>query len=267
MINHRFLNTNEASQRLTTEDEYTRQISNFSLQSMGCRSNQDHLRLLSRVATEYSQGDRRQIDASMTFLNQRLQALGLHFDLEIFFIKTSGHESMGKPYTRQNFVVLPDPFLNAMNRGMIPPGFPDLSGLIAHEVFHIISRSVPHLHEELYALHGFQYNPANLPADLPVLTNPDAPNNDYTVKVNSGEARPILAVNGFTPLALMAADKQLFLNGRITHRDRTNYLAVVRPNTDFNNYHPEEISAENFRLLIEDEPFNHRQEFLRILGS
>ena len=261
MITYDFANQNQANQLLSTADEYTRNISPFSLQAVGCRGEQDLLRFLSSVGRNFTRQEQARIDNFMIRINQRLQALNLEFNLHMTLVKTSGRESMGMPYTRQNFVVFTEPYLQAEGAGMNIPGVNMGEGLLAHEIFHVISRAFPQKRNALYALHGFEYNPAPLPRNLAVLTNPDAPNADYTVQ----GLRPVLAVTGFTPMAMMEADKQVLTERGLVHRNQTNYLDVVRPNSNYSAYHPEEISAENFRLLIEDRAFPQREEFIRIL--
>lgn len=270
MINYSFLTTNEVQRTLSQNDEFLQNLSPLSLQMFRCRSVEDYRRILQgpNLALPFSQAEQTRIQGFMTYINTRLQELGLNFDLDIQFAKTSGMESMGMPYTRFNTIVLTFPYLQALAAGRAIPGVNMGEGLIAHEIFHVISRNYPEIREVLYGLYNFRRQP--LTENIPqMFTNPDAPNCDYVVDVvHQGQqktVRPVLALTGMDPMAMMSMDKQLYYQGRFIHRDQTNYLEVVGATSPLSAYHPEELCAENFRLLIEGQRFNNQQEFTETL--
>ena len=273
----RFLTAQEASNVLRQEDDYSRNMSQTSLQMLGIRDGNQYLNQVANQTRNWNPQEENTYTNYLNQISQSLENLNINSDVEVLVVKTSGRESMGMPYTRHNAIVLTEPYLQAEAMGMQIPNVNMGLGMVAHEVFHIISRANVNLREELYALSGFEYNPLeNAPQGI--ITNPDAPNSDYSIEVNhNGENKrvtPLLMVNGrlnpMNPMAMMQAmqnaDKQLLdENGNVFHRNQTDYMQRIGLNSEYSAYHPEEICAEYFRYLIEGQGFNNQDAFVDIL--
>ena len=78
----------------------------------------------------------------------KLSHLASHLPNNITFIKTSGADEGGAPYTRGNSVILP--------KRQVSQSVKSLERLFYHELFHIISRNNQQLRDELYSIIGFK---------------------------------------------------------------------------------------------------------------
>ena len=172
---------------------------------------------------------------------------------------------------------------------MIPENFMNmpakrLQRIICHELFHILSRANSDLREMLYAAIGFEKcDEVEFPAALKSrkITNPDAPRNDHCVRIKVGEeevwAVPILFSNiekydtkrggefinylqfQFLLVERVAdgtAVKSIDEGGQpklVDMRQVSGFFDQVGKNTSY-VFHPEEILAENFALLVLREP-------------
>ncbi len=115
--------------------------------------------------------------AALEKIAPAFNALGLHLPGEVLIINSDGRESANTPYTRANAVVLP------AGRGS-SAGYSD-EVLIAHELFHVVSRHDPALATRLYAAIGFEpVAPLQWPAAwLPLrIANPDAPHDRHLMR-------------------------------------------------------------------------------------
>jgi hypothetical protein len=198
----------------------------------------------------------------------KLEDLGIRVRGDIIMAATSGRESGGAPYTRGNTVFLPLDYKSDHKTD---------EELLAHELFHVFSRSNRGVADKVYALFGFQ--PAaelRWPEEWNELriANPDAPINQHFVSLRdeSGAVRsymPVLVAEKsrlspgetfFDALGMRLLDVEPSLgsgptaprrdNGRlIWRRFDSQYSEVLGSNTN-NQMHPEEVAADNFAFLI-----------------
>ena len=151
----------------------------------------------------------------------------------------------------------------------------ELKSLIAHELFHILSRADPKLRDSFYKIIGFtKCNEVSFPKLLAErkLTNPDAPFMEHCIELNVNEEEL-----KFMPLTLLSTDKFeggpffKFLQfvyvqleekeGKLAIPDEAKLIepdalpglqAKIGRNTTY-VIHPEEIMADNFvHLLLEE---------------
>ena len=187
-------------------------------------------------------------------------------------MKTTGEEEGGAAYTRANAIVLSEGELAASARA--------LRKLLAHELFHVLSRANPQLRERLYEAIGFvKCNEIEFPPSLAPrkITNPDAPRNDHyiRVRVRGTEclAVPILLSRSETYDAARGGQFFEYLDFRLLLVERgkdgktiqaryeggepmlvdlpqvAGFFEQVGRNTGY-VIHPEEILADNFALLV-----------------
>jgi hypothetical protein len=202
-------------------------------------------------------------------LGESLKPLNLNLPPEILFIKTNGEQESGAAYTRSNGIVLP--------KGRLDDRPGRLERLVAHELFHVISRHDPELRRELYGLIGFApCEPVMLPGELAELkiTNPDAPTIDYFITIeHEGQKLPAVPVlfsdkPDFDPrlksfldylqFRLMAIEMHEGRWRPLTREGRPVLIDVTK-NKSFHDQiggntayiiHPDEIMADNFVHML-----------------
>ena len=140
-----------------------------------------------------------------------------------------------------------------------------LRTIIAHELFHVLSRHNPALKEKLYAAIGFKpCNEIVFPSNLKRLkiTNPDAPKNDHCIRVTIDNKEvwvtPVLFAKSKYGVS-QGGDFFDYLEFKFLRADGTGapvdvsnvsgFFEQIGKNTKY-IIHPEEILAENFALLF-----------------
>ncbi len=259
---------------LSERDDFTKALSPFDRQARmrvaAPLSAEKFREFIGEAAIEWPADERRLLEASWGRVMKKLGALGAATpDENVTVIRTDGSEDSGAAYTRGNSIIFHPGSVVAGKR---------LDGLVAHELFHVISRHDAKLRDQLYAIIGFEpCGEIVLPKSLAErkLTNPDAPFNRHAIRVEVGgkPARvvPILvAARPFDPegkddllsylsLQFLMIEKQ---EGRwMAKADKGGDPVIVSPirmknfseqigrNTGY-IIHPEEILAENFRHLV-----------------
>ena len=180
-------------------------------------------------------------------------------------MKTTPDFLNGHPHTRANAIILP------MGSEMLRSGTSMTFYVLAHELFHVLSRNNPAWRERLYASFGFRRcATVSVPpavADLR-LTNPDAPQSLHTIAVVYG-GRWVTCLPYVSFMSTQIDPRAGFLNQiapawLLTQRDGDDctvtfpgglepekleglYQQIGR-NTDY-LFGPEEILADNFALL------------------
>jgi hypothetical protein len=170
-------------------------------------------------------------------------------------VRTTGKEEIpGAAYTRGLTVVFPE-------------GSNVSAGLLAHELFHVMTRNDAALRDRLYAAIGFRpVARVELGGELAALriTNPDAPRVDHAIEVmvdgTARRATPVIyasrpydggTVFDYLQVKLALLDDRGALTDPVELRDFgavDGFFERVGRNTSY-IIHPEEILAENFRLL------------------
>ena len=260
-----FANVDQARQILATKDAFVERLSPFDraarLKTSRIVTEAEYLDFVASAALGWNEADRKVISAAYTEVVDKIRALRLPLPPKVFVVKTTGQEEGDTVYTRQTAVMIP--------RSKIGD---DLPRLFAHELFHIASRANPALAERLYAVIGFtRCTEASYPANLAPrkLTNPDAPRNDYCIRVTldgrSVAATPILfsrtasydPVRGgeffdYLQLGLLIRTEPgaaLSTETVVGLQQVTGFFEQVGQNTQY-VIHPEEILADNFALLV-----------------
>jgi hypothetical protein len=220
---------------------------------------------------------------ALDVIGPRLVALHVPPPPEILLIDTDGRDAAAAPYTRGRAVVLPSALIPADNR------YGDV-GLLAHELFHVVSRHAPALANRLYEAIGFEsVPPLEWPAAwLPLrIANPDAPFDRHAMRVTlDGRATrvmPLLVANrralrpgesffDVMDVRLLEVDVR---DGRTMPQLRDgkplwhapgevpDYLTRLGGNTGY-IIHPEETMADNFALLVSQRPVKNAALLARI---
>jgi hypothetical protein len=275
-----FASIQEGATILAEHDEFVQRLSPFDraarLKTSKDVSEAEYIHFVKRNVMNWSPSEQALVERGISELRPQLQALSLEWPRTIYLIKTSGKEEGGAAYTRGNAIVLPSVELVLGTQQ-------SLKKIIAHELFHILTRSNDNLKEQLYASIGFhQCGEIAFPVNLRSvkITNPDAPKNDHCIRLTVA-GRPTWAI----PILYSHVAKYdegrggeffdylnaqfLLLDGnedRVPRNATYNeanvrlvdingipgFLEQVGKNTDY-VIHPEEILADNFALLIQGE--------------
>lgn len=232
--------------------------------------------LLSGAALAWTREESSRIEASARRLAPRFEALGVPLPRQVLLIKTDGSESAGAPHTRGDAVMLP--------ARALPPGEQALDYLLAHELFHVMSRRSPVLATRLYALIGFEPAPEFVwPQELQAvrIVNPDAPHHRHAMRLPRAEGggdvwlmpvlvakRPVRFEAGetfFDVMELMLVEVVPEGGGSRARRTAGGKVATASPaltraymdrlggNTGY-VIHPEETMADNFAFLAAGMP-------------
>ena len=141
-------------------------------------SEAEFLEFAARAPREWSRAERERVADAYAAIEPKLDELLPPLDAPILMINTTGAEEADTGYTRGGAVVLPD--------SAVDGGRTDLPRLLAHEIFHVVSRARPTLRNALYETIGFHpCGELELPANLAVrkMTNPDAPVNEHCIRL------------------------------------------------------------------------------------
>jgi len=266
-----FADQARARQILTNRDDFIQALSPFDraarMKSPTDPGEERFLRFLGTNALDWSSGESNRLAGLVGLLAKKLERWPLPLPATVTLIKTTGAEEGGAAYTRQTAILL-------STKEAAQPSV----NLLAHELFHVLSRNNPALRQRLYKSIGFQ--PVN---ELPVppalarirITNPDGVHYDWMIHVYRGrEALAVVPVLyssspaydpgrkdeffNYLVFKLLAVDKTaagyqaLLVDGQPKLLDPamvSGFYEQVGRNTDY-ILHPDEILAENFVLLL-----------------
>lgn len=271
-----FATVEEGKEILTSRDDFVQRMSPFDraarMKTDKDVSEKDYLEFVGKNVLAWNDTEKQKITSAFQGIQTALEALSLPFPKKVFIIKTTGNEEGGAPYTRANAIVFPKSFLAKSTT--------TLQKTISHELFHIMSRVNPDLREKLYAAIGFEKcNEVAFPLKLKSrkITNPDAPKNDHCIHLKIGDMK-----RWAIPILFSKVEKYdtkrggEFFNYRrfkfllvkrnessstvkpiydgqepklVDMKQVSGFFEQVGKNSEY-NFHPEEILAYNFALLV-----------------
>ena len=267
-----FATAQQGREALGGQDEFIRQLSVFDrqvrMQQMEDPGEKAFLEFVSGEVLEWDQASQKEFTTAIESLGESLKSIQRLSLGSILLVRTTGNEESGAAYTRGKVIVLPVGRRSKKDR------------LIAHELFHVLSRNYPELRDRLYARIGFRPTPPiTLPGELVErkVTNPDAPEIQHVIDVKLSEDKvatlsPALFANqGFVSNSQMTifsnlevqlmevelvGDKQYVAklqDGKpVMHPLSTpDYLRQIGRNSRV-IFHPEEVLANNFSTLLVD---------------
>ena len=269
-INLHYVDADQARVLLSQEDATTRQWSRFDYEArLGKKggTRQELIHFIADQARNWSELDK-----------QRMQeaADSLTLPQEIKILKTTMAEEGGAGgYTRMDYIVVEEQIAR-----MKPQ---QVSYLLAHELFHVLTRNNPDFREKMYKLIGFNIVPEEfeVPADLRdvIITNPDVNRFDSYARFRiKGEERPcamLIYANkpyeggsffnyltiGLMPLKDGKAEQKDGKTVIYGIKDAENFFEQVGRNTNY-IINPEEILAENFAFLLTRKPVTGTPELI-----
>lgn len=256
MITWRFLNPVEAYDLLSQKDDYLSKVNDFNLELHEVKSLEEYLEKLPGTLYDWHEEQIINCMPVLSEINGEISRLGLDINEEICLILTNGEEMFNLEYTRLNAIVFP----YAKIKGTIfdENKKTDLSGfrkpLVAHELFHILSRLRPEIRTPLYSTFGFQEEERDF---LPTpyadqVINPDALDHKWTIDLFEKKTKK--QIKGF-PL-IRKGDWRAFLevneDGSLSENsvNKTNLAKKIDPSLTGYLSHPEEIAAEYFKISL-----------------
>jgi hypothetical protein len=263
-----FATIEQGRKLLSQKDDFVTRLSPFDraarMKTDRNVSQRDYLRFVRGNVLAWTPAEEVAVESAWAGLEPKLTEMLLPFPEKIYFVKTTGAEEGDQEYTRANALIFPESALAAAK-------LPSLKATIAHELFHVLSRNAPELRDELYAVIGFRpcgevpFPPALVSRRI---TDPDAPRNDVA---KGGQffqyaQLKLLVVQraGDSPSATAHYDPA---NVRLLDVDQVHgFYEQVGRNTNY-TIHPEEILADNFRLLLLGEADVRSPEVLQNLAT
>ena len=274
----RFASVKEGQEILRTRDGFIRRLSPFDraarLKTDREVSEPEFLNFVSGEVIAWSGADREKVEQAFERVRPSLDEFPLNWPESVLFVHTTGEEEGGAAYTRGKAVILP--------RTRLDQSPEKLAQLVAHELFHVLSRHDRELRDRLYRVIGFERcSEVELPDSLARrrITNPDAPVNAHRIRVQK-EGRRFWAVpvlysksDRYDPLQggsffkylqfrLLLEDVEAGRSAPATPADSAPRLVEVKEVSGFfeqigrnTSYiiHPEEILAVNFALIVTGE--------------
>jgi hypothetical protein len=252
LIEYVVLQANEAQYYIDKEDEYFNSVTPYYLSCFLKKPyTLEHFKKTLRKSCRNSSSFfNLEVAQHAHNINQRLEYLGLNFDLKIYIIPTDGSDNIGMPYTKDKAIIVPNHGLKPHNEANYGLGY----SLFAHETYHVLSRIYPELRKSVYESLGFINKNYNLIPDgyrEKLFINPDVVDYNHCIQLYKGNtpyfASPFLYKRVGNACAAIY-DKDFIYKGVSKLNSLTGYRDLFK-NTGYNN-HPEELAAEHFRLLI-----------------
>jgi hypothetical protein len=271
-----FADLHRAQRILGHKDQWARQLSDFD---MGARQKtaeptdlKEFLDFAAGASRRWTALEKANWNALVGKLSDAMKGLNVHLP-SIDVVKTSGEEEFDGAYTRRHAIMLPESWATSLPMTDPRRAF----FLLAHELFHVLSRTDSHLRDDLYALLGFKtVDGFEYPAELEDrrLSNPDAFEYLHTLTVQSGSEsvdvmpviQSLLPLNEIIQLpnffdaldiVLLSVDAGTGEALRDGNGDlikysfgNTNWIPLMLRNSSY-IIHPEEILADNFATLME----------------
>ena len=277
-IRIRFASLEEGREILRTRDGFIRRLSPFDraarLKTDREVSESEFLNFVAGKVVEWDSADRERVGQALDRIRPALGEYPLNWPESIRFVHTTGEEEGGAAYTRGKAVILP--------RTRLHQSPEKLAQLVAHELFHVLSRHDRDIRDRLYRVIGFERCPeVELPKPLARrrITNPDAPVNAHRIRVQQAGrqfwAVPVLYSTSerydplqggsffkylqFRLLLEAVEDKAAAASAPAGSQPRlveveevSGFFEQIGRNSSY-IIHPEEVLAVNFALIVTGE--------------
>lgn len=175
-IPYRFATKAEAQMLITDIDNFTNKLNSFDInlrlgKEDGRKS--ELLRLAMNETQNWGDDEKKKITDAFKSLQSKIdkQKLKIKYPKEVILVKTSMKEEMNvAAYTRKNWIALGEKFINGAKKE-------DLEYLLAHEMFHLLTRNNKDFKKSVYSVIGFNVTDRELffPIDIieKRISNPD----------------------------------------------------------------------------------------------
>ncbi len=265
----RLANASEGRAVLAAEDDFTRALGGFDrsfrMRTTAPVDDADLRRFLGEQAIDFTRAEAAAWEEAIAVVARGAHGIGKLLPREVLVVKTTGREERDHAYTRANAIVLPAARVRSL-RGE------RALRLLAHELFHVVSRASPALRDAAYALLGFApIEPITPPPELDDsrMTNPDAHTLGHYLRLGERAFVPLLtcplpladvlertSVLGLARATLLEIDP----DAKTVVRDAAGAPVLVEAGaTDWSRrigrnstytIHPEEVLADNHALVV-----------------
>ena len=182
-----FATAAQAREIVGRNDDFIAQMSPFDraarLKTDRNVSQDEYLSFLKSQVSDWSPSDKAAFMPILDATRSLVARFQLRWPDKIYLVKFEDKEHADTHYTRGKAILFPQSDLMTELPLKQPEFF---SAIVAHELFHILSRYNPELRETLYAAIGFiPCGEVELPSDLAEtqISNPDEPKTDYCIRV------------------------------------------------------------------------------------
>ncbi len=166
-ISYRFATRAEAQMLITDIDNFTNRLNSFDINLRLGKENgrkSELLRLAMNETLNWSETEKKKITAAFKSLQAKIdkQKLKIKYPHEVILVKTSMKEEMNvAAYTRRNWIALGEKYINESTPE-------SLEYLLAHEMFHLLTRSNKDFKKSVYSVIGFNVTDRELffPIDI-----------------------------------------------------------------------------------------------------
>ena len=264
-----FCNKKEAEKLLGHDDIMVHQWSQFDCDARLGKTGgnkRELVKFVTEQALDWTDAEKKAVSDAWQKLNRIVTAEGYNLPVpdEVKVMKTTMMEEGGAGgYTREDFIVL--------QSGLDKSDPKDVELLLAHELFHVLTRRCPAFRKDMYALIGFKIadKEFEFPADLADkrITNPDVNRFDSyaTFNIQGKPTDCTMAIfsskpyNGGSFFEYLTIGLLPVKDGKVVSEngktkvyklsDATDFFDKVGRNTDY-VINPEEVLAENFSMAI-----------------
>ena len=268
-VNLHFCDKQEAREKLGSEDITTRQWSTFDYEARLGRkggTKQELLQFITEQALDWNKDAKAKLEKAADVLNGEIKKEGYNLPIPSvinLLTTTMAEEGGAGGYTRDKYIVVEDHLDKAKQEWV--------NTLLAHELFHVLTRNNPEFRRDMYKLIGFTVTDEELayPADLADrrISNPDVNRFDSyaTFTINGQPQDCTMAIFASKPydggsffeyiqigLLAMKDGKLVQKDGKsviYSIGDAADFFDQVGKNTDY-VINPEEILAENFSMVL-----------------
>lgn len=163
-IKVRFASKEEAQKLILGNTQYYNRLSQMDIDWRARKADatlDELIAFAQEQVSDFTESDMDVVMQCMSFIERQLDLFGCQLPVpdEIIFVKTTmKDESNASAYTTRNQIFLNESFLNRYNdprRRIGPRGPLNLSVLLAHELFHCVTRHSPEFRKKMYDLIGF----------------------------------------------------------------------------------------------------------------
>jgi hypothetical protein len=241
-----FLDQPRAAEVLSANDDYLMATADLERQAKARSakpvSQEAYAKIMGATAKDWSTADRARIEAALPALEKFINQLAWEAPATLQFIRADAALEDNLPHTRGTAIVLPDSVFSM-------PRYAFMS-MLAHEMFHILTRHNEKFKELSYQHLGFERcETVRLHSKIEQLkiTNPETPSIDTTTGFIDKLAVRWLIVQREKNLCSLDADN--LNNHSVAPQDLQGLIEKIGKNTDY-LFHAEEILAENFAALF-----------------
>lgn len=271
-ISYRFATRAEAQMLITDIDNFTNRLNSFDINLRLGKENgrkSELLRLAMNETLNWSENEKKKITAAFKSLQAKIdkQKLKIKYPQEVILVKTSMKEEMNvAAYTRRNWIALGEKYINESTPE-------SLEYLLAHEMFHLLTRSNKDFKKSVYSVIGFNVTDRELffPIDIieKRISNPDIEMYDSYAEftINGQKQKCSMMIYSAIPFSAEKTLSDYLSVGLIPLNDSLiplqengqtviysidqaeDFYQKIGKNTEY-IINPEEILADNFAYLV-----------------